>query len=160
MFETSKRQIESPENRLKYRDHDKALVFDLDKPDDIRAVLLEIKADGRFDMYCSNLCFEVWLLMHFGPVSGKCSTDEMKDRLSRHLGGAPYTKKADEDIPRVLKKGSIPAAIQNAEKRAALSPHLNLTEGPIPEGVKDIQPYTNVHELVKRLMPPSDRLTK
>jgi hypothetical protein len=124
-------------------------VFDRDEHHTYHAALQRVAAlNGRlendenvkvpFEAVVSVPCFELWLLLHFEDVLAPLHRDEAVDRLRTHL--ADYAKG----------QGSHWAAtrgrVENAMQRAAALTGAGHT------AADGSQPYTNMHELVYRLL--------
>lgn len=96
-----------------------------------------------FEAVVSVPCFELWLLLHFEDVLAPLHRDEAVDRLRTHL--ADYAKG----------QGSHWAAtrgrVENAMQRAAALTGAGHT------AADGSQPYTNMHELVYRLLHLKDQ---
>lgn len=125
------------------------VVFDRDEHRTYRAALQRVAAlNGRlendervkvpFDALVSAPCFELWLLLHFEDVFAPLHRDEALARLRRYLPG--YAKG----------QGSHWAATRERLDVATGRAHTLVAAGHTAE--EGTQPYTNMHELVHRLL--------
>lgn len=90
-----------------------------------------------FQAIASIPCFELWLLLHFEDVLASLHRDEVYLRLKKHL---PLYQKGDKGLWESTKTHL--AAAQN--RATSLAQTHTAAEG--------IKPYTNMHELIQRLM--------
>ncbi|MDQ2085217.1 RloB family protein [Herbivorax sp. ANBcel31] len=141
--------LSKEENNRKYMNYKKYLVFDCDDPPNIQSVILKIlSSDTDYTLLVSNYFFEIWLLMYFEKVKFELRKNEISQKLNNHLS-TNYKKGAKGIIREIILKGNVEKAIENAEtlakkyKSEGKTLSLNITE---------MNPYTNVHTLVKQLM--------
>ncbi len=112
-----------------------------------------VKADNNnVKIALSNICFEVWLLLHFRSSTGPYdSFDDLWKRspLKKHL---PQYDKGDRTIFDSV-SGGIPSARKNARKL-----NKNTKDGADPSWTRPDQwnPYSNVYELLDAI----DRFAK
>jgi hypothetical protein len=129
-------------------------VFDRDEHHTYHAALQRVAAlNGRlendekvnvpFEAVVSVPCFELWLLLHFEDVFAPLHRDEAVARLRAHLAG--YAKGQGSHW------GATCARLDAATQRAAalVAAGRTATDG--------TQPYTNMHELVNRLLHLKDQ---
>lgn len=125
------------------------VVFDRDEHHSYHAALQRFAAlNGRlendervkvpFEAVVSVPCFELWLLLHFADVFAPLHCDEALGRLGAHVAG--YTKG----------QGSHWAVTQDRLDVATARAEALLAAGHTAED--GTQPYTNMHELVHRLL--------
>ena len=130
------------------------VVFDRDEHRTYHAALQRVAAlNGRlendervkapFEAAVSVPCFELWLLLHFEDVFAPMHRDEALARLRVHL--ADYAKG----------QGSHWAATRERLDVATGRANALVAAGHAAE--EGTQPYTNVHELVHRLLHLKDR---
>lgn len=137
------------------RSFDRVLtVFDRDEHHTYHDALQRIAAlNGRlendelvkvpFQAVVSVPCFELWLLLHFEDVSAPIHRDEAVARLRAHLAG--YAKGQGSHWGAT--RDRLDAATRRAEALVAA--------GRMAED--GIQPYTDMHELVHRLLHLKDQ---
>ncbi len=137
------------------RSFDRVLtVFDRDEHPTYHAALQRIAAlNGRltndervnvpFEAIVSVPCFELWLLLHFEDVFAPLHRDEVIDRLRAHLAG--YAKG----------QGSHWGATSDRLDAATGRAEALVAAGHMAED--GTQPYTNMHELVRRLLHLKDQ---
>jgi hypothetical protein len=124
-------------------------VFDRDEHHTYHAALQRVSAlNGRlkndenvkvpFEAVVSVPCFELWLLLHFEDVFAPLHRDEAMTRLGMHLSGYAKGQGSHWSATRVR----VGAAIQRAS--ALVEAGHTAADG--------TQPYTNMHELVNRLL--------
>jgi hypothetical protein len=125
------------------------VVFDRDEHHSYHAALQRVAAlNGRlendervkvpFEGVVSVPCFELWLLLHFEDVHAPLHRDEAIRRLRAHLAG--YAKGQGAHWSATRERLGI------ATRRANLLVRAGHT------AVQGTQPYTNMHELVSRLL--------
>ena len=118
-----------------------AIVVDVDEhsTDEVRAAAKGCE-EVHIEFYVSNIDFEVWLLMHFETITRWMEKDELKERLSKHLG-RPYDKSggiaADE--------GMIDDAVRRGMKE------IHVAENAVEHCLLGDRSRTTVHLLVNRL---------
>jgi hypothetical protein len=134
----------------RYRDYGKYLVFDCDAPKNIQNVINNTAGnDHNYNILVSHKVFETWLLMYFEDVNEKLTKSIVYRRLESHLNIIRY-KKANKGIIRaVLHKGNFERAMDNADKLMKMYSGGGLT---VYGNIEKMNPYTNVHELVKQFM--------
>lgn len=76
-----------------------------------------ISSTNNYEVVVSNFLFEIWLLMHFEIVEKKLTKGEIYRRLESHLRNN-YEKANEGLIREIIQKGSVEAAIDNAESLA------------------------------------------
>lgn len=96
-----------------------------------------------FEAVVSVPCFELWLLLHFEEVFAPLHRDEAVARLRAHLAG--YAK--GQGSYWGATRARLDAATQRAEALVAAG----------HSAASGTQPYTNVHELVSRLLHLKDQ---
>jgi hypothetical protein len=130
------------------------VVFDRDEHLTYHAALERVPARSRrlendenlkvpFEAAVSVPCFELWLLLHFEDVFAPLHRDEAVARLRAHLHD--YTKGGGSHW--AATRARIEAATQRAV--ALVSAGHAVVDG--------TQPYTNMHELVNRLLHLKDQ---
>ncbi|MDD2375357.1 MAG: RloB family protein [Eubacteriales bacterium] len=136
-------------NNRKYSNYKKFLVFDCDSPPNIQKTINKMLASpNQYDILASNLLFETWLLMHFENVNTKVSQKYIYEKLSQHLNHE-YEKANPGVIREILANGNIEEALRNAENLSVKYSQRGLN---ICKSIKDMNPYTNVNELVEQLL--------
>ncbi|MGB7606709.1 MAG: RloB family protein [Lutisporaceae bacterium] len=141
--------MEQEENNRKYKDYGKYLAFDCDDPPDIQAVVTASQSDDKeYKLLISNYLFETWLLMHFEDVDAQLSKRETYRRLSDHLRST-YKKGHKGKTREILQNGDIEKAIDNAR---ALEVGYQTKGKNILTAIKDMNPYTSVHQLIEQFM--------
>lgn len=129
-------------------------VFDRDEHHTYHAALQRIAAlNGRldnderikvpFEAAVSVPCFELWLLLHFEDVLASLHRGEAVARLRTHLAG--YAKG----------EGSLWGATRDRLDAATGRAEALMAAGHKAED--GVQPYTNMHELVRRLLRLKDQ---
>jgi RloB-like protein len=129
-------------------------VFDRDEHHTYHAALQRVAAlNGRlendenvrvpFEAVVSVPCFELWLLLHFEDVFAPLHRDEAVGRLRTHL--ADYAKGQGAHWTATCGR------VENAMQRAAALTGAGHT------AADGSQPYTNMHELVYRLLHLKDQ---
>lgn len=61
---------------------------------DVNDMVARCEKSG-YELYLSNLCFEVWLVNHFGRLMHPCTPDELETKLCEMMQrrtGHTYTK--------------------------------------------------------------------
>ena len=130
------------------------VVFDRDEHHSYHAALQRVAAlNGRlendervkvpFEAVVSVPCFELWLMLHFEDVFAPLQRDEALARLRAHLAG--YVKG----------QGSHWAATRDRLDAATGRANALVAAGHTAE--EGTQPYTNMHELVHRLLHLKDQ---
>jgi len=116
-------------------------VFDADRncTEDIQKAK-ELCSEHGIKMYISNPSFEFWLLLHFEDDSATYIKDDLRDKLSKHLG-VKYVKSAG--INEYIEDKDILKAIERSKK---LLPDAD------PLRCANIRPSTCLHLLVEKLM--------
>lgn len=107
-----------------------------------------ISSANNYEVVVSNFLFEIWLLMHFEIVEKKLTKGEIYRRLESHLRNN-YEKANEGLIREIIQKGSVEAAIDNAESLAKqyIERKINLTEN-----IEAMNPFTNIYSLVEQLL--------
>jgi hypothetical protein len=129
-------------------------VFDRDEHHTYHAALQRVAAlNGKlendesfevpFEAVVAVPCFELWLLLHFEDVLAPIQHDQAVARLCAHLVG--YAK--GQGSHWVATRARLDAATQRAE--ALMAAGHTAAEGK--------QPFTNMHELVQRLLHLKDQ---
>lgn len=140
-------------NISKYQYYQKFLSFDCDAPDDIQNVINDmISSTNNYELLISNLLFETWLLMHFENVDLPLKKLNTLYKLAKALGMVGYTKKHKNKsglTRKVLNCGNIKKAIENAE---ILHKKYEDSGQTIKRDIKQMNPYTTVHKLVKEFL--------
>jgi hypothetical protein len=130
------------------------VVFDRDRHHTYHAALQRVAArNGRlqndervkvpFEAVVSVPCFELWLLLHFEDVFAPLHRDDAVARLRAHLAGYAKGRGSHWDAT-----------------RARLHDAMHPTEALAAAGstaADGMQPYTNMHELVHRLLHLKDQ---
>ncbi len=137
------------------RSFDRVVVaFDRDEHNTYHAALQRVAAlNGRlendervkvpFEAVVSVPCFELWLLLHFEDVFAPLHRDEALARLRAHVAG--YAKGQGSHWPVTRDRLEVATARANALVAAGHT---------ADDGT---QPYTNMHELVHRLLHLKDQ---
>lgn len=118
-----------------------AIVTDLDDrydADTLRAEVDECLRRG-FELYLSNPCFEVWLLLHYGTNIKKGPASFMTEQLQHATGGRYNKSKGISPSPEMISK-----AILNAER-------LQGKNDLAPIRCLDTNPSTMVNSLVRKI---------
>lgn len=127
--------------RSRYKKHDfkvspVEIIIIVDKDDTTTEELTKLKnkclRSGYLLIY-SNVCFELWLLLHFEKVTFFTTRENLNSSLSSKLGKS-YKKTDKRFFEQVVKKYEV--ALKNSERM----------EDGIPEFNKN--PYTNMKELL------------
>lgn len=120
-------------------------VFDTDNnssTDILQAISIAKRKNIR--IACSNMSFELWILLHFNQTPHASSIRDYTDRLNRLFNRhfkCPYSK-TDPDLYDKLYPMQ-PDAIKNGKR---------LMNGKTINDIASEQPLTNVHELVLSLI--------
>lgn len=139
--------LDESNNAQIYKNYEKVLIFDCDAPDDIQSVIVDSE---RYTLFVSNPLFETWLLMHFEEVDVVLKKKEIYLKLTEWLDIDKY-KKGQKGLTRKIIHDSkqIENAIINAEN---LKNKYTSAEKTIYFNIKEMNPFTNVHEIVELLM--------
>lgn len=141
--------MESETNNRKYLNYNKYLIFDCDSPKDIQAVIKDmISSRKEYNLLVSNFLFEVWLLMHFEIVDTKMSKIKIYEKLGSHLTNN-YVKANAGIIREIIRTGNVEDAIKNAQD---LYKKYEIAGKKIELNIKDMNPYTNIHNLIEQFM--------
>jgi hypothetical protein len=140
--------LNDEQNNAKFANHEKYLMFDCDAPDKIQEVILDMKAEKKYSLLVSNFLFEVWLLMYFEDVDSKLTKRQIYKRLEENLN-CEYEKANEGMIRAIINNGNFEMAIKTA---TALSDKYKLEGKDILLNIAEMNPYTNVHELIVQLM--------
>ncbi len=100
------------------------------------------KAKGKVEVAISNVCFEIWLLLHFQPT---CKAHDCYDDLRAHSPLKKYIPNYDKADRREYSDEEIAQARQHAERM-----NESTKRGANPEWTQPHQwnPYTDVHKLL------------
>jgi len=136
-------------NNRKYSNYKKYLIFDCDAPPNIQNIITDMLSSANsYEVIVSNFLFEIWLLMHFENVEKKLTKGEIYRRLENHLRNK-YEKANEGLIREIIQKGSVEAAIDNAE---SLAKHYSERKINITENIEAMNPFTNIYSLVEQLL--------
>lgn len=130
------------------------VVFDRDEHHTYYAALQRVAVlNGRlendervktpFEAVVSVPCFELWLLLHFEDVFAPLHRDETLARLREHLAGYAKGRGSHWEVTREC------LDIATGRAKALLAAGHTAEDG--------MQPYTNMHELVHRLLHLKDQ---
>jgi hypothetical protein len=149
VYKYAQRYLTEEENNRRYTNHQKYLVFDCDAPENVQNIIQQAgESCENFRMLLSNKMFEIWLLMHFENVEQALSKGELKNHLSKYLN-REY-KKANEGVVReIISNGDVSAAIANAERLCRTYKESGKN---ISQNINEMNPFTNVYELVEQLV--------
>jgi len=146
--------FDDDQNVKKYQDYRKYLVFDCDAPSNVQEVICNaLKSPMNYQLLLSNLLFETWLMMHFREVETrlkkKATYQAMADYY--HVDSYGSKEKADKGLLRGLigDGESVRLAISNAEN---LAEFWNAQHKRIQKDISDMNPYTQMHLLMKEIM--------
>lgn len=129
--------------KTKYKNHDfeyspVTIILVVDKDDTSIDELRKLKnkcVEAGYLLIFSNICFELWLLLHFEKVTSFTTREHLKYNLSNKLGKS-YKKTDKKFFEQVVEKYKV--ALKNSEKM----------EDGIPNFEKN--PYTNMSELLNK----------
>lgn len=96
----------------------------------------------HFQIAFSNICFEVWFLLHFETLSSNTCTEKktVYSKLEKHLNIKDYEKKHKSDMKLIQD-------IADKYKVAVINNEMLLESSKTPYGT----PYTNIGNLIKYL---------
>ena len=133
----------------KFKNYDKFLIYDCDAPKNIEEVIKKSKAnENSYKLLISNPCFEIWLLMHYENVNQRLSKYEIGMRLEERMNVKAYSKGLEGHIRKIVGDGRrVNLAIKNAQKLDLRYKGLE-----IGKDIKEMNPYTSVHALMKLII--------
>lgn len=136
-------------NRKQYMNYRKYLVFDCDAPQNIQKVITDMEASqNHYRLLLSNYLFELWLLMHFEYIDHHLSKPDIYKHLKHYLNGK-YEKANSGIIKEIIESGDVEEAVKNGY---TLSKKYMRNGMDISSDIKDMNPYTSVHELVEQFL--------
>lgn len=145
-------------NSQKYSNFEKHLVFDCDAPKDIQDVINDMKSSlNNYHLDYTYYAFETWLVMHYYDLTpkSKYKNKKLRSLMKDILDTVDYTstEKADEaTIKKILASDGnekVKKAIENAK---TLAKHFEDEGNSIFDDVKAMNPSTNVHLIIERIM--------
>lgn len=139
------------ENRMRYKNFDRYLVYDCDAPSNIQEVIKDsLESINNYKLLVSNPNFEIWLLMHYENINNKLSKYEIEKKLKERLNIEKYNKASEGYTRKIVGDGSrVKLAIENARK---LDQEYQLEKLEIPNDITMMDPYTTVYRLMERII--------
>lgn len=135
-------------NNRKYKDCDKYLVFDCDAPTNIQEIVNKTRGSD-YILLVTNYSFETWLLMYFEEVNVARKNFATIQELEKFLHDERYKKGSKGKVREIIQNGDFERASDNADRLMKTYSDSGLT---IYSDIDKMNPYTNVHELVKQFM--------
>lgn len=111
-----------------------------------------ISDSNAYTLFVTNHEFEVWLMMHFEDIDCALTKSSIYRKLEDWLRITAYKKvKANMDIIKNLVSDNVQVekAVTNAEK---LQNMYDAEDKSIYKNIKEMNPYTNIHTLIKPIM--------
>lgn len=147
-------------NRKDFSLYKPYLVFDCDDPKDIQRVIGDMMSSSNdYDLVLSNLLFELWLLMHFEEVTVRLKKIQIYNKLKDQLRFERYDSKekaAEGTIRAIIGDGKpIIRAIENAKKLSS-----NYNDMSIGKNIKDMNPFTTVHQIMELIINETNLISK